>query len=53
VPDVSRGFYHVLEDLGTAKNFIITPYADDYPFKQGIEVTKLDTFLKLHLPPIK
>jgi hypothetical protein len=38
--------------LGTMQNFIITPHSDDYPYKEGIEVTKLDTFLKVHLPDL-
>jgi uncharacterized protein len=51
-PDVSRGFYQVVEDLGTAKNFIVVPHTDDYPFKENIEVTNLDTFLRVHLPQL-
>lgn len=49
-PDVAKGFYQVIEDLGTTSNFVITPHSDDYPLKAQIEVTSLRSFLRYHLP---
>ncbi len=51
-PDLSRGFYHAVEDLGTKLNFIVVPQGDDYPLKTNVEVVSLPSFLKNHLPEI-
>ena len=51
-PDLSRGFYHAVEDLGTAQNFIVVPQGDDYPLKTNVEVVSLLSFLQTHLPKL-
>jgi predicted AAA+ superfamily ATPase len=47
-PTVSRGFYNCIEDLGTTKNYVITPSSDTYPIK-NIWVCSLEDFLKKYL----
>jgi predicted AAA+ superfamily ATPase len=47
-PNVSRGFYNCIDDLGTSKNYVITPRSDTYPIK-NIWVCSLEDFLKKYL----
>lgn len=47
-PTVSRGFYNCIDDLGTTKNYVITPSSDTYPIK-NIWVCSLEDFLKKYL----
>lgn len=49
-PDVSKGFYISIADLGTARNFVVIPSGDDYPLKEDVEVVSLKAFLERHLP---
>jgi len=51
-PDVSKGFYLALEDLGTAHNFVVVPQGADYPLKANVEVVSLVSFLQNHLPKL-
>ncbi|MFN0036008.1 MAG: ATP-binding protein [Saprospiraceae bacterium] len=51
-PDVSKGFYLALEDLGTAHNFVVVPHGGDYPLKPNVEVVSLISFLQNHLPKL-
>jgi uncharacterized protein len=47
-PTVSRGFYNCIDDLGTSKNYVITPSSDTYPIK-NIWVCNVEDFLKKYL----
>ncbi|MFY0689247.1 MAG: ATP-binding protein [Cyclobacteriaceae bacterium] len=51
-PKVTKGFYNGVEDLGTKYNYIITPYSDHYPTKNGVEVYNVEEFLKERLPAL-
>jgi hypothetical protein len=51
-PKVSRGFRISIEDLGTERNFIITPKSDSYPVGDNITVCNLFDFLSRHLDSI-
>ncbi len=50
-PTISKGFYSSIADLGTEKNFVITPYSDSWPVK-NITVCSLKTFLSEKLTKI-
>lgn len=50
-PAISQGFYNCIEDLGTKRNFVVTPGSDRYKKQSDIEVIGLYNFLKL-LPNI-
>ncbi|MDZ7772361.1 MAG: ATP-binding protein [Balneolaceae bacterium] len=45
-PKVSRGFRNVMNDLGTERNYVVTPEADTYMVSEGITVTSLQEWLK-------
>ncbi len=47
-PTVSRGFYNCIDDLGTSKNYVITPSSDTYPIK-NVWVCNVEDFLKKYL----
>jgi uncharacterized protein len=47
-PTVSKGFYASVEDLGTTKNFVITPHSDAWPIRNAW-VCNLQEFVKKHL----
>lgn len=42
---VKRGFYSVIEDLKTEKNFLIFPDGDNYTYKTNIQACNLTHFL--------
>jgi len=44
-PGLSKGFQISIEDLGTNKNFIITPKSDTYPISKNVTVCNLSDFL--------
>lgn len=48
-PKVTRGLKQSLSDLGTTKNFIITPQSDDYLINEDIRVCNIETFLKTYI----
>jgi predicted AAA+ superfamily ATPase len=48
-PVPSKGFYFGIDDLGTSKNFILTPSSDSYPLKKNVTVTNLEDFLSKYL----
>jgi len=50
-PSASRGFYNCIDDLGTSKNYLITPSSDTYPIK-NIWVCNLAYFLKNYLDEV-
>lgn len=51
-PALSKGFQISIEDLGTKKNFIITPRSDTYPISKNVTVCNLSAFLSQHLSSI-
>jgi predicted AAA+ superfamily ATPase len=52
-PEVTKSLNISIQDLKTEKNFIITPYSDEYPVRKNITVCNLNDFLKKHLPKLK
>jgi len=48
-PHPTKGLLNCIEDLGTDKNYIITPYSDDYLARQNIRVCNLKDFLEQYL----
>lgn len=51
-PNLSRGNTIALEDLGNPPLLIITPSAEDYPFREGVQVCNIktmDRYLRSHL----
>jgi predicted AAA+ superfamily ATPase len=50
-PSISKGFYNCVNDLGTLKNYVITPNSDVYPVK-NTWVCSLQYFLENYLKEI-
>ncbi len=50
-PEIPKGFINSIDDLRTAKNFIITPQSDDYAYK-NIRICSLQTFIQKYLNKI-
>jgi predicted AAA+ superfamily ATPase len=48
-PAIARGWHEVIKDLGTVKNFVITPGSDDFRIGKNIRVCSLEVFLKKYL----
>lgn len=48
-PTISRGFHSSIADIGTDKNFIVTPGSDTYPGGKNITVCSLKYFMKNYL----
>lgn len=44
-PTLSRGVYESIADLGTVKNFVITPGSHSFMLKENIKITSLADFL--------
>ena len=51
-PKVSRGFYEVINDLRTAKNFVIIPSGDAYPISENIYCYSLAEFICKIMPTL-
>jgi hypothetical protein len=51
-PSITRGNYQSIEDLGTKKNFVVVPDAEEYRTKEGIIICSLQTLLEKYLPKI-
>lgn len=51
-PNISKGFYHSVEDLKSKNNFIITPFETDYLSKDGVRRVNLGVFIKKYLPKL-
>ncbi len=49
-PVLSRGVYESIEDLGSDKNFVITPNSKTVISKEGLVIISLQQFLKEELP---
>jgi predicted AAA+ superfamily ATPase len=52
-PEISRGNTQSIMDLGTRKNYVITPASDDYRLNENWHVCSLSTFIKEYLLDIK
>ncbi len=52
-PHPAKGLINCTEDLKTELNYIVTPFSDDYPAKENIQVCSLPVFLEKYLPEIK
>jgi hypothetical protein len=44
-PEVGRGFWSALEDLGIKEAWIIAPVKETYPIEKGLFVANLGDFL--------
>ncbi len=51
-PTVTRGMTHVIEDLGTPQNYIITPQTDSFDINDGIKVCGFKEFITKELKVI-
>ena len=51
-PGVSKGWYEVIKDMKTTRNFIVTAESEDYPLDQHSRVCSLPVFLQKYLPGI-
>jgi uncharacterized protein len=51
-PAIPKGFLNCIEDLGTNKNFIISPLAEDRLARHDIRICSLKVFLKEYLPSL-
>ena len=51
-PRPSKGQINCINDLGTNKNYIVTPFSDDYLVKENIRVCSLVHFLRYYLPDL-
>jgi predicted AAA+ superfamily ATPase len=48
-PTISKGFHASIADIGTDKNYVITPGSDTYPGGKNITVCSVQYFLKNYL----
>ena len=44
-PKLSRGFWHAAEDIKADQRFLIAPVDNSYPFKDGVTVTNVSSFI--------
>ena len=51
-PQVSRGFYEVINDLKTAQNFVIIPSGDAYPIRENVFCYSLTEFIRIIMPKL-
>lgn len=49
-PSVSKSLSSCISDLGTTRNFIITPKSEDFPLRRDLRACSLERFLENHLP---
>jgi predicted AAA+ superfamily ATPase len=47
-PEIPKGFLNCISDLGTTKNYLITPQSDEYVSKK-INICSLEVFVNKHL----
>jgi predicted AAA+ superfamily ATPase len=43
-PQVSRGFWNAIEDLGIVQGWVIAPVAEPYPIAENVMVSPLENF---------
>lgn len=51
-PSASKGLMNVISDLGTQKNYIITPQSDTFYVNKQVQVMKLEDFIRDELSVI-
>lgn len=51
-PSLGKGFYNCTEDLKTTKNFVVTPFSDDYLYHENVRICSLITFISNYLPTL-
>lgn len=44
-PEVGKGFWNALKDLGIQEAWIIAPVRETYPIEKGVSVANLGDFL--------
>ena len=49
-PQVSRGFYEVINDLKTTQNFVIIPSGDAFPIRENVYCYSLTEFIRKIMP---
>jgi uncharacterized protein len=49
-PNISRGFYTSLDDLGTTENYVLIPEGSSYLIRPGVRVVSVTDFLVVYLP---
>jgi uncharacterized protein len=50
--NIKKGFYQVMEDLKTVKNYLIYPEGDVFPYKKNITASNLEHFILKIMPKI-
>jgi uncharacterized protein len=45
-PEVTKGFWNALKDLGTKEAWIIAPVKESYPIGKNVQVARLEDFLE-------
>jgi uncharacterized protein len=51
-PSVPKGFLNCIEDLGTERNFILSPLSEDHLVRENIRICSLNKFLEEYLPSL-
>ncbi len=46
-PTIGRGYHESLKDLGTEKNFIVTPNSERFSLSENVEAVSFEEFLKI------
>lgn len=49
-PQLSKGNFLAFEDLNAPMNYVITPFSDDYIFKERVRICSLKAFISNYLP---
>jgi hypothetical protein len=45
-PEVTKGFWNALKDLGTKEAWVIAPVKESYPIEKNVQVARLEDFLE-------
>jgi len=49
-PQLTKGNFQAFEDLNAPMNYVITPFSDDYIFKERVRICSLKAFISNYLP---
>ena len=49
-PQLTKGNFQAFEDLNAPMNYVITPFSDNYIFKERIRICSLKAFISNYLP---
>ncbi len=52
-PNITKGFYQSVQDLGCDKNFVITPFETDISSRPGVRMVGLKTFIDKYLKKLE